>query len=293
MIGKEEKVYSFDAVLRRETLNLPVGEVFQASELSIMKGSEIYEHVQECDEITYVISGKAKFFSNDLCQELRGGQIHFCKKGVRHKIVAENEENFRYICLGINPDFTNENLKNIKGYFDPESFVVTDEGNVRIFSELLINEFYLKDENSNTMINLYISQIFIALSRIIDNSGGKVRRNNSYKYSAKQFTMYHLLRYIDREYINIKSIRSIAEKLSYSEYYLTHLFKEKMGISIKEYLIRKKILMACELLKTTDMSVTGIAEYLNMGTAHTFSQSFKKVVSISPTEYKNMFNSKF
>lgn len=292
MIGKEEKIYSFDAVLRRETLSLPVGEVFQASELSIMRGSEIYEHTQECDEITYVISGKAKFYSDDVCHEVGGGQIHFVKKGIRHKIIAENDENFRYICLGINPDFSNENLKNIGEYFNVDSFVVSDDGNIRIFSELLINEFYLKDPNSHIMINLYISQIFIGLARIIDNSGVNVRRS-SYKYSTKQFTMYHLLRYIDREYINIKSIRSIAEKLSYSEYYLTHLFKERMGISIKEYLIRKKIMMACELLKTTDMSMTAIAEYLNMGTAHTFSQCFKKVVSISPSEYKSMFNSKF
>lgn len=292
MLGKEEKIYSFDAVLMRERLYLPVGEVFQASELSIMRGSEIYEHVQECDEITYIISGGAKFYCDDVCQEVRGGQIHFVKKGVRHKIVAENDENFRYICFGINPDFTNENLKNVAEYFDIDSFLVQDDGNVRIFSELLINEFYLKDNSSDIMINLYISQIFIALARIIDNNGGKVSRD-SYKYSRKQFTMYHLLRYIDREYINIKSIRSIAEKLSYSEYYLTHLFKERMGISIKEYLIRKKMMMACELLKTTDMTITGIAEYLNMGTAHTFSQSFKKVVSISPTEYKNMINSKF
>ena len=291
-MGNEEKIYSFDAVLRRERLNLPVGEVFQASELSIIRGSEIYEHIQECDEITYVISGKAKFYSDDVCQAVRGGQIHFVKKGVKHKIVAENEENFRYICLGINPDFTNENLKNVEDYFDMDSFVVQDDGNVRIFTELLINEFYLKDDSSHIMINLYISQIFIALARIIDNSGGKVRREG-YKYSRKQFTMYHLLRYIDREYINIKSIKGIAEKLSYSEYYLTHLFKEKMNISIKEYLVRKKMMMACELLKTTDMTITEVAEYLNMGTAHTFSQSFKKVVSISPTEYKNMFNSKF
>ena len=289
---KEEKIYSFDAVLKRETITLPVGEVFQASELSIMRGSEIYEHVQECDEITYVISGKAKFYSDNVCHELRGGQIHFVKKGVRHKIIAENEENFRYICFGINPDFSHENIKDVAEYFDTDSFMVADDGNVRIFSELLINEFYLKDHNSHIMINLYVSQIFIALARIIDNNGGRVRKN-SYKYSRKQFTMYHLLRYIDREYINIKNIRDIADKLSYSEYYLTHLFKEKMGISIKEYLIRKKIMMACELLKTTDMSITGIAEYLNMGTAHTFSQSFKKVVSISPTEYKNMFKSKF
>lgn len=292
MIGKEEKIYSFDALLKREPMHLPVGEVFQASELSIIRGSEIYEHVQECDEITYVISGKAKFYSNDICQELGSSQIHFIRKGVKHKIIAENDENFRYICFGINTDFSNENLINIKDNFDVESFVVNDDGNVRIFSELLINEFYLKDECSDIMINLYISQIFISLSRIIGNSGVYVRKN-SYKYSTKQFTMYHLLRYIDREYINIKSIKSIAEKLSYSEYYLTHLFKEKMGISIKEYLIRKKLMMACELLKTTDMSISEIAEYLNMGTAHTFSQSFKKVVSISPSEYKNMFKSNF
>ena len=34
---------------------------------------------------------------------------------------------------------------------------------------------------------------------------------------------------------------SILQALSYSEYYLSHLFKEKMNITLKDYLMHKKI----------------------------------------------------
>ena len=92
--------------------------------------------------------------------------------------------------------------------------------------------------------------------------------------------------------MNISDVKSIASALSYSEYYISHLFREKMGMSIKEYILKKKTSAGSELLKTTDMSIKDISEYLNFGSPHTFSQVFKRLTALSPTEYKRNFCSK-
>ena len=85
----------------------------------------------------------------------------------------------------------------------------------------------------------------------------------------------------------IKNVKSVSEELSYSEYYISHLFKKKMGITAKEYITKKKIFHACELLKTSPLGIEEISEHLNFASSHSFRRAFKSVTGISPREYKN------
>ena len=67
---------------------------------------------------------------------------------------------------------------------------------------------------------------------------------------------------------------------------MSHLFKKKMGITLKEYLLIKKMNTAKDLLLTSNLRIEEIAEFLNFNSAHSFYQAFKKTVKMSPTEYK-------
>lgn len=285
----DSKLFSFETLFPMGQFQVPVGQIYQIGELSVVRGGEIPEHIQYCDEITYVIAGKAKVYSKDECFELTGGQIHYLKKGLYHKIIADMDENFRYICIGYLPDEKNCDIQDfLLATKDIEHLVVSDDGDIRVLSEMLINEMYIKDSQSDKMINYYITQILISLYRLIREKGERalVEKTNS------GFTIYHMLRYIDREYLNIKSVKAISEKLSYNEYYLSHLFKEKIGMSIKEYIMEKKLKYAAVLLKSSDLSVEEITEHLNFASSHTFRQAFKRYFGVSPSGYKKS-NSKF
>lgn len=283
--------YSYDNSFSSAMYVMPIGEILQVSELSMLANGEVAEHDQSCDEITYAISGKAKIYSGDKVVDMQGGQIHFIKKNTTHRIVV-GDENFRYICIGVNLDMDYEPIRCFTEMIHSDSFIVNDDGNTRVLAELLINEFYFKDAQSDTMINLYLTQIFITLARILKETKKAQTERRGYSHSSAQFTLYHALRYIDREYINIQSVKEIAAHLSYSEFYLSHLFKEKMGMTIKEYILRKKIMKSIELLQTSNLRVDEIANYLHFGTPHAFSQAFKRIVSVSPMQFKKQNDSK-
>lgn len=289
-MGKiDGRIFSYETFFNDEQLNMPVGQIFQIAELSLVRGGEIPEHTQYCDEITYAVNGCAKVYSEGECYELCGGEMHYIKKGASHKIVASDEENFRYICIGFMPNKENKDITPfIEETKNKKNIFIKGDSNTRSLCELLIDETYSNDSHSHTMINLYATQILISVSRIIR---GREKRIHSGKTNSG-YAIYHTLRYIDREYINIKNVKSVSDALSYSEYYLSHLFKEKLGVSIKEYIIEKKLKNAALLLKTTEMSVGEIAEYLNFATHHTFSQAFKRYYKMSPSEYKRS-DSKF
>ena len=287
-----DKLFAYDNLFPTEQLKIDVGEIFQVSELSLMPGGEISLHHQQCDEITFVISGSAQFYSDDICDTVTANQLHFIRKGFTHRIVASSNENFRFVCIGLNPNRQNAAIKALYDALSSQPYMITnDNGTVKNLSEFLIREFYNQDEYSKDMINQYISQILITMTRILYNKTYDYRKNSTER--TANFAMYKLLRFIDREYLQISSIKSIAKTLSYSEYYLSHLFKEKMGMTIKEYLTKKKIAYATELLRNTELTIEEISDQLQFSSAHAFRRSFKQYTLVTPSEYKKKANRNF
>lgn len=286
------KLFSYDNVFSAGQMLLPVGEIRQISELSLIPGGTIVEHVQICDEITYVISGKAQIWSGDECMEMSAGQIHYIKNGVRHKITASSDSSFHYICIGLN---LNEDYIHTSSFLQEvrelDYFFAVDDGRIRKLSELMIHEFYMQDSQSNSMVNAYLIEILVILYRIMRGTAPGDRKKIS--RSASNFAVYHAIQYINREYLTIKSVKGIAKELNYSEYYLSHLFRKKMGVTVKEYILERKLIDAAELLKSSNMSITEIAEQMNFSSAHTFRQAFKRYMRISPTELRQKENANF
>jgi len=82
------------------------------------------------------------------------------------------------------------------------------------------------------------------------------------------------------------SISAIAKHLSYNAKYLSHLFKEKMGVGYTEYLRTHRIKYALLLLDHDIDSVKNIAALCGFSDPLYFSKIFKQVTGISPSDYK-------
>ena len=78
----------------------------------------------------------------------------------------------------------------------------------------------------------------------------------------------------------------LAALVGYTEYYLTHKFKEETGLSVTDYAKFAKIERAKVLLKSTDLSVQDIAASLFFSTRNYFSRIFQEVTGQTPMEYR-------
>jgi len=83
------------------------------------------------------------------------------------------------------------------------------------------------------------------------------------------------------------SLERAEASLGISKYYLSHLFKEKLNIGFKEYVNSLRIRAACDMLKSTDKSITEIAYDSGFSTTRTFNRCFMAARGISPKEYRN------
>lgn len=82
------------------------------------------------------------------------------------------------------------------------------------------------------------------------------------------------------------SISALSKQLSYNPKYLSHLFKQKMGVGYTEYLRTLRIKYAILLLDHNIDSIKNIAALCGFSNALYFSAVFKQTMGFSPSDYK-------
>jgi signal transduction histidine kinase/AraC-like DNA-binding protein/CheY-like chemotaxis protein len=92
--------------------------------------------------------------------------------------------------------------------------------------------------------------------------------------------------YIHENFVQSFSREDLAGFVGVTERYLSKIFREEMGLSPWDYLTRLRIKRAKELLKTSEESITSIAEKVGFNDSTYFSRVFHKEVGFSPREYR-------
>ena len=78
----------------------------------------------------------------------------------------------------------------------------------------------------------------------------------------------------------------LADRQNVSTSYLSSVFKKETGKSITEYINSKRVEMAKDLLKRTNLQVQTIAQHCGIMDMNYFSKVFKKYVGKTPKEYR-------
>ncbi|GHV72732.1 transcriptional regulator [Spirochaetia bacterium] len=79
----------------------------------------------------------------------------------------------------------------------------------------------------------------------------------------------------------------LAEVSHFSYSHLTHLFKRSTGYAPIEFFLRTKIQAAARALYFSNLPVKDIALSYGIEDAYYFSRLFKKIMGVSPSEYRN------
>lgn len=82
------------------------------------------------------------------------------------------------------------------------------------------------------------------------------------------------------------SLSEAAAQVHLNPSYLCKLFKQQTGVNFKDYVTTARMTEAGRLLEKTTMRVTEIAERLGYGDLAYFSNTFKKIKQLTPSEYR-------
>lgn len=97
------------------------------------------------------------------------------------------------------------------------------------------------------------------------------------------------LRYLDQHLQESVSMRDTADHLHMNASYFSVHFKEQTGLTFSDYMTRRRVQRAKELLTSTRLTIAEIAERVGYQTAKYFVKVFRETVGVSPGQYRQQW----
>lgn len=107
---------------------------------------------------------------------------------------------------------------------------------------------------------------------------------NNYNLAQK------IQRYLDANIENKIDMEELCKKFNYSKNQIIRVFKKEYNITPYKYLVERKIDIAKLYLSNTQYSVNDISKLLAFSDQNYFSSEFRRLTSMSPSEYRKMLN---
>ena len=249
--------------------------------------SRTHSHV--FNELYFLNSGKRRYFINNSIYDVVPGNLVIVPKGVLHKTTSI-DYNAGFDRHGV--FFDDEIIEMLKQRIDekllntflksecltlPESIAKS----IRRQFELMDTEKETNDTYSRAFIENSLCNIILLAMR---HGTKKVLKQGEYFGQ-----MQKAISYINDHYAEEITLGSVAKILLMEETYFSKKFKQLTGLGFKEFLIQTRITKAEELLATTKLEISEIAEKCGFTSSNYFGDAFKKINGISPRQYRKLF----
>lgn len=141
--------------------------------------------------------------------------------------------------------------------------------------------FRVLDGNYTLGNFIYISQV---LSLILAETYNREKHHTTLEQNRH---VTNVVRYMYKHLHEELTLQQIAEEFELSKSYLNVIFRKYTQHAPMDFYISLKMKEACKLLRSTNLYIYEVAQQLGYQDQYYFSRIFKKVVGISPKEYKD------
>ncbi|XCP84009.1 AraC family transcriptional regulator [Roseburia hominis] len=168
-------------------------------------------------------------------------------------------------------------------YLERGGRAVFKPNDISQFSKVLDSIFQIASSNDYIRDMRINERLSALLTLLMAESWHKKEQDR--KAQSKQSVM-PVKEYLDNHYSEKITLDDLSREFYISKNYLTRVFKEQFGMSIKEYLQVVRITHAKQLLRTTNKTAEEIGIECGFGALYYFSRVFKDIEGVSPTFYR-------
>lgn len=104
----------------------------------------------------------------------------------------------------------------------------------------------------------------------------------------KDKRLLEVIRYMNQHLDEQLVVPEVAKQFGFSERSLSRLFRQDVGLPFVQFLKIQRMMRALQLLLETKYAINEITEMVGYNSMPTFSNTFHKIVGVSPTEYVKM-----
>lgn len=214
------------------------------------------------NNITFVLSGETEYVSGEHTFQLTGGEAIFLPvgskqyaqtKGMECVAFSYNSDTLLFPCV---TKFTWNNDSMLNAYFE---------------------DFKQAWGIQSDIVKMRCEGLFLLImSRLLELQ--QLKQTNPYITQIKN--------YLHKNYAEQITVQKIAEEVNLNSVYCGALFTKETGITILQYTNSLRVTKAKELLQCTESPISEIAVEVGINDLYYFSRVFKKIVGISPREYR-------
>lgn len=288
VVSMEKKRYHVDMAFMPSPLMLNVLNVYQISDLACSYDYEVASHRQWCYEISYVVAGEGVFQRNGCDYTVEPGKLFVLGKEDMHYVRSSKVRPLRYISVGFTFNKNHADYAKyapIAEFFDAVEEPITDDlYNTYELLSAALSEIASPQMLSEEMVGSYLRLVIVNTYRSFHSSGRR-RYTDLVKPNNTNPLIYEMIRYIDEHLTSMTALQEMGEALGYSYSYLSRLFSDTMGSTLRQYYTERRFEKARELLREP-RPLADIAEKLGFADTANFCRAFKKQYKISPGEYR-------
>ncbi len=247
-------------------------------------------HTHSAIEIIMPRQGVSIYQLTDKSFQVQPGEILIVPSGCPHALTETAETSRHLILFEPNPLMTLRDIPAIAAMMQEPIYLDTDTP-LRAEATALLRELIAcygrREPMWNTQCYGYILRLYALLGReylrSVSPSAQAVRHRIDSPIINSAIT------YINEHYMDEISLDEIAAFAGFSKYYFSRIFKSFTGYSFTDYLTRKRLNVAVDLLVRTDQPIQTVASASGFNSTATFNRVFREHKNCTPTQFRAIY----
>ncbi|MEF3353250.1 AraC family transcriptional regulator [Paenibacillus sp. GYB006] len=150
----------------------------------------------------------------------------------------------------------------------------------------LHREMSMQEIGSQAILYSLVNELIVTVYRL------KYGEKNPDHLTNKSTHFQHVLFYLKQNLHQAITLSELSRLSGWSTRHLQRLFHQHTGQSFGSYLLNLRIQKSCDILRNSDLKISLIAENVGYYSIDAFNAAFKKIVGLTPTEYRKYGNIK-
>lgn len=249
-------------------------------------------HWHEYMELCYIRSGAGTYCIEDKVFTVKKGDVIVINNSERHRVTFNESDPLYETVIHFYPDliWSGEDslyeFNRLKDCLYVGSRFINKHDSFPEFQQEVqrcVSRIEQECIGERPFYEVVVKVHLLLLLTILVRSGTLVQEQAQKRRSGQ---MEEILEYIHGNLRNDLSLETIARQFYMNATYFSTSFKEKMGVGYYNYVVRQRIEDAKKMLARTDYSIIRIAYECGFNSNGSFYSAFKRVVGISPREYR-------
>nr|WP_255807655.1 AraC family transcriptional regulator [Cohnella mopanensis] len=255
--------------------------------------NELPDHLHDLFELVYIHEGKGLFFIDNALYEKGPGDFFLIPGNTVHRAFPSAAEPIVSSAIFFAPSFVQtdslgdgyEPLRCFEIARKKKQYKIDLSEPVRLKFEAAINamisEHKAKELGYRHVQRLQLQQLLIELSR-----HPFTKETSSPITGIGPQWIRNALLDIDRDPVGCGGLSDMSDKACISSAHFSRVFKQLTGMNVTDYVNTKRIVLAKELLLSSDDNIETIALACGFQGMRHFYQTFKGVTGLTPRSYR-------